>query len=173
MYAAAGDADLPSAAAEGPSGLLPVMDQCGSQLQVHSAPRSYVLLSPTRSPVANGPWRGWAQVHHSAALDSLEGTLQLVTVTTSARLSCMESQLHVYSEAWDKDWATVPVVSRIIHMLQFGADVKPTPDVRRVVRLEDLFASIVQVAAGTQKAGTAVAKQESKAAIPKIILVIL
>ena len=55
-------------------------------------------------------------------------------------------------QSWDQNRSSIPVVARVVDVLQVEGGKDASPDVRRVVVLEDRFASIVEVAVTQQKA---------------------
>ena len=68
------------------------------------------------------------------------------------------------AEGGDDDGAAVAVVAGIVDVLHAGREIDSAPDVHGVVRLEDVFAAVVEVA---------VAEEESEASGGEIVLVIL
>jgi len=73
-------------------------------------------------------------------------------------------EIDVGAEAGDEDWAAIAVVAGIVDVLEAGGEVDAAPGVNGVVRLDDVFASVVKVA---------VAEEKTEAAIGEIGLMIL
>ena len=58
----------------------------------------------------------------------------------------------------------IPVISRIIDMLHAWRNVNPAPDVRGVIRLENIFAPVIQIP---------IAQQKTQASQPQLLLMVL
>src|SRR5262245_45266297 len=71
----------------------------------------------------------------------------------------VSSELDVKAEHLDEDWPAIAVVARMIDVLQTARHRQATPEVRRVVGLDDVLAAVAE---------RPVAKQESLAAEPQI-----
>ena len=72
-------------------------------------------------------------------------------------------EFQMEAEPWNPHRAAVPVVTRVIDVLQIGSDEKAAPQMRGIVALDDFLSAVVQ---------TAIAQQKAQPAELQVVLVI-
>src|SRR5271155_4300400 len=70
-------------------------------------------------------------------------------------------ELQVQTQAWHNDGPPVAVIPRILHILQVKGWIDASPEVQRVIALDDIFAPVIQPAVPQKKPETPIAKVES------------
>jgi len=69
-----------------------------------------------------------------------------------AVLTAIHLELNMQAKTPDRHWSTISIVAGVVDVLQVRGNVDTSPDVRRVVRLDNRLAAIQQAAVPKQKA---------------------
>jgi hypothetical protein len=91
--------------------------------------------------------------------EQFRGVVHVTHIGVSSNYNCRYRkaalQLDVQPESGNPYWSTVPVVARILNVLQIESSIHPAPEMGGVVALENIFAAIGKRSVAQKKAEAA------------------